>query len=99
MKPLVEFLSESMDRDIIPGAIVNAVKKAMKDGYIEFSEGGKKIKFGVSRENIRDIIDDIDCNDEMLERLIHKFEADGLKFKFEKDEEWRKEGYEDLSEW
>ena len=38
------------------------------------------------------------CNREMLERYINKLEADGITFKYETDDEWRKAGYVDPSE-
>jgi len=34
----------------------------------------------------------------MLERLISKYEADGIKFKYEKDKEWKAEGLKDPDE-
>ena len=31
----------------------------------------------------------------MLDRIITKFEADGIKFKFENNSQWKKLGYKD----
>ena len=35
------------------------------------------------------------CNREMFDRYINKLEADGLKFKYETDDEWRDAGLVD----
>ena len=47
-----------------------------------------------SRENILKI-EEWDFPREMLERTINKIEADGVTFKYQKDAEWEKAGYED----
>ena len=46
-------------------------------------------------ENIIDIIDSEECNAEMIERTIRKFENDGIKWKYEKNQNWQKIGLED----
>ena len=82
------------DAEMIDQNIINAVKKGMKYGYIEQKEGGKTVMYGISRENIY-TLEESEINREQMERLIRKLEADGLKFKFEKDEEWKAKGYKD----
>ena len=89
---------EKKDINLVPENVKNAVKHAMKFGFIEQKEGGKTVKYGISRENIGSVVDEEDCNAEMLERLINKYEADGIKFKFEKDKEWKDVGYKDPEE-
>ena len=86
------------DITMVPEAVREAVKHAMKYGYISQKENGKDVKYGISRENIGAVVDENDCNAEMLERLIAKYEADGIKFKYEKDKEWKAEGLKDPDE-
>ena len=84
------------DRNMIPEKILNALKFGIKRGYIV---GDDDVKYGISRENITTIQElDEGVNAEMLERAVAKLEAEGLKFKFEKDDEWRKAGYKDPNE-
>lgn len=90
------------DINMIPENVKKAIQQGMKYGYIEQTEKDKngkavKVKYGISRENVGSIEESI-LNGEMLERLISKLEADGIKFKFEKDEEWKKLGYKDPNE-
>lgn len=85
------------DDSMIPENIIKAVKQGMKYGYIEQKEGDKKVKYGISRENIR-TIEDTSLNGEQFERLINKLEAEGIKFKFEKDSQWKEAGYKDPNE-
>ena len=85
---------KSKDVNMVDENIKNAIKQGMKFGYIE-QDG---VKYGISEENIKAIVDTEDCNAEMLERIINKFEADGITFKFKKNEEWKKKGYHDPEE-
>jgi MoxR-like ATPase len=94
-------------RDMIPDELKESIIKGMKRGYVEGmdSKTGNKAKFGISRENISSVfctdefIDPEDeesyeepINAEMLERLITKLEADGIKFKYETNDEFIKKG-------
>ena len=85
---------KSKDVNMVPENVKEAIKTGMKFGYIE-QDG---VKYGISEENIKALVDEEDCNAEMLERIINKFEADGITFKFKKNEEWKKKGYEDPEE-
>lgn len=86
--------SSKKDMNMIPENIKTAIKNGMKFGYI--SQDG--VKYGISEENIKVIVDEEDCNAEMLERIINKFKADGIEFKFKKNDEWKKKGYADPEE-
>ena len=83
--------------DMVSDVTKNAIRKAMRQGYLEQREGKDQhtVRYGISRENIAAAIDDKECNGEMLQRIINKLEADGVKFKFEKDSQWKKLGYKD----
>ena len=83
--------------DMVSEVTKNAIRKAMRQGYLEQKEGKDQhvVRYGISRENISAVIDPEECNAEMLERIITKLEADGVKFKFEKDSQWKKLGYKD----
>lgn len=86
--------SSKADISMIPQEIINSIKQGMKYGYMTQVENNKVVKYGISRENIY-VIDDTEVNREQMERLVNKLEADGYKFKYEKDEEWKKAGYKD----
>ena len=83
--------------DMVSDVTKNAIRKAMRQGYLEQREGKDQhtVRYGISRENIAAAIDSEECNAEMLQRIITKLEADGVKFKFEKDSQWKKLGYKD----
>ena len=83
--------------DMVSEVTKNAIRKAMRQGYLEQKEGKDEhvVRYGISRENISAVIDPEECNAEMLDRIITKLEADGVKFKFEKDSQWKKLGYKD----
>ena len=83
--------------DMVSEVTKNAIRKAMRQGYLEQKEGKDEhvVRYGISRENISAAIDPEECNAEMLDRIITKFEADGIKFKFEKNSQWKKLGYKD----
>ena len=80
--------ASKFDINMIPKNVIDAVKQGMKYGYIEQKENGKSVKYGISRENIY-VLEDSMLNGEQMERLINKLEADGIKFKYEKDEQWK----------
>lgn len=86
--------------DMVDEEIKNKIKTAMKRGYLTVE--GDRRKYGISRENINLFCDEEfsehPINAEMLERLINKFEADGVKFKYEKDNDWKKAGLTDPNE-
>ena len=78
------------NREMVPQNVIEYIANGMKKGYIE--QDGRK--YGISRENILKI-EEWDFPREMLERTINKIEADGVTFKYQKDAEWEKAGYED----
>lgn len=91
------------DIEMVDDTTKNQIRNAMKTGFIAQRENGKTVKYGISRENIGNIFCDEEYNEnpinaEMLERIISKFETDGIKFKYEKDEDWKKAGLKDPSE-
>ena len=83
--------------DMVSDVTKNAIRKAMRQGYLEQREGKDQhtVRYGISRENIAAATDSEECNAEMPQRIINKLEADGVKFKFEKDSQWKKLGYKD----
>lgn len=86
--------SSRKDINMVDENIKAAIKQGMKFGYIE-QDG---VKYGISEENISSIVDQDQCNAEMLERIINKFKNDDIEFKFKKNEEWKKKGYKDPEE-
>ena len=99
----------SKGSDQVSEEIKQQIKNAMKRGYMMNDERDSKgnlidkRKYGISRENIN-VFCDIELSDkesgevvnaEMLERIINKLEADGVKFKYETDAEWKKAGLSD----
>ena len=79
--------SSRKDMNMVDENIKTAIKHGMKFGYIE-QDG---VKYGISEENISAIVDQDECNGEMLNRIISKFKNDGIDFKFKKNEEWKDE--------
>lgn len=87
--------SSKKNINMVSQKIIDAIKDGMEWGYITQKEGNKYVKYGISRENIGKLDHSDEINAEMLQRIINKIEADGIKFKYEKDDEWRKAGYKD----
>lgn len=92
--------SNRKNREMIPENIQKIFKDGMRDGYIQLE--GDDVKYGISKENIIPFITDPECigensglNAEMIQNYIEKLEEDGLKFMFNKNEEWEAKGYED----
>jgi len=85
------------DISMIPTEIIDSVKQGMRYGYMTQVENGKVVKYGISRQNIY-VLQDTEVNREQMERLVNKLEADGYKFKYETDDEWRKAGHKDPNE-
>jgi len=88
------------DSNQVPQSIQQTVESAMTRGYVSIEmedENGNKrdVKFGVCKETIAEIIDSDECNAEMLERTIAKFEANGIKWTYDKPQNWSKLGLED----
>ena len=78
---------QSKNNQQVNEELLNFIKQMMKDGYIQVE--GDSRKFGVSKENIADVVDMEECNMEMLERIIRRFEEEGIKWKHETDEDWK----------
>lgn len=87
------------DINMVGEVMLKQIKQGMKNGYITQEENGKNVKYGISKENIVKVCIECDeeqvLNAEMMERIIRKFEAENIKFKFEKDSEWKEKGYKD----
>lgn len=81
--------------------LIDMIKKGIKKGYLVGEKPNKK--YGISRENIFDV--DFITSDnpekglskEMYIRIIKKLINEGIKFKFEKDSEWKAMNYLDPS--
>ena len=88
-------------QDMVSDDIKACIKHGMEYGYVDQEEEDSKgnivkVRYGISRENITEVYtDEGDINAEMLERLISKYEEDGIKFKFDKDSQWQEKGYKD----
>lgn len=99
--PLVPQKTRGKGKDMMDETLKNTIKKAMKNGFMTNGPGSSdKRKYGISRENAPLVFCDPEMtenpvNREMLDRFINKMEADGIKFKYETDDEWRKAGLTD----
>lgn len=93
-----DFISD-IDRDRILTAMTKGYILA-DDVDEKTGKTTENVKFGISKENIFDVMcsdeyytPDIEDNDalnaEMLQRLLDKFEADGYKFKYNTDDEFK----------
>ena len=91
----------SKGKEMMDETLKNTIKKAMRNGFMTNGpDSSDKRKYGISKENAPLIFCDPEmtenaCNREMFDRYINKLEADGLKFKYETDDEWKKAGLVD----
>ena len=91
----------SKGKEMMDETLKNTIKKAMRNGFMTNGpDSSDKRKYGISKENAPLVFCDPEmtenaCNREMFDRYINKLEADGLKFKYETDDEWRDAGLVD----
>lgn len=89
-------LRKIADKYNIPENIWTAIFYGIKLGYLRVVDNsGNLNKYGVSRENIFNIIDPDVVNKQTLEKVIKELEDNGIKFKFETNDEWKKVGLKD----
>ena len=99
--PLSPERKRSKGKEMMDETLKNNIKKAMRNGFMTNGpDSPDKRKYGISRENAPLVFCDPEmtenaCNREMFDRFINKLEADGITFKYETDDEWRKAGYSD----
>ena len=99
--PLSPERKRSKGKEMMDETLKNNIKKAMRNGFMTNGpDSPDKRKYGISRENAPLIFCDPEmtenaCNREMFDRYINKLEADGIKFKYETDAEWKKAGLVD----
>lgn len=99
--PLSPERKRSKGKEMMDETLKNTIKKAIKNGFMTNGpDSSDKRKYGISRENAPLIFCDPEmtenaCNREMFDRYINKLEADGIKFKYETDDEWKKAGLVD----
>ena len=99
--PLSPERKRSKGQEMMDETLKNNIKKAMRNGFMTNGpDSPDKRKYGISRENAPLVFCDPEmtenaCNREMFDRYINKLEADGIKFKYETDAEWKKAGLVD----
>ena len=99
--PLSPERKRSKGKEMMDETLKNTNKKAMRNGFMTNGpDSSDKRKYGISKENAPLVFCDPEmtenaCNREMFDRYINKLEADGLKFKYETDDEWRDAGLVD----
>lgn len=80
--------------EMIPENYLNTIIRAVKLGYLTVDG----VKYGVSEENFADCIDPELANGEIIERMKKKFAADGIKFKYKKVSQFKKDGIQEYKE-
>ena len=91
----------SKGKEMMDETLKNTIKKAMRNGFMTNGpDSSDKRKYGISKENAPLVFCDPEmtenaCNREMFDRYINKLEADGLKFKYDTDAEWKEAGLAD----
>ena len=90
--------SRRSNKEMISDSLMQDFKNGMANGSLY--EPDDNVRYGISRENIGKLFTNKDFNPEpmnmeMVNRLIKKFEADGIKFKYEKDAEFLKDKLKD----
>ena len=99
--PLSPERKRSKGKEMMDETLKNTIKKAMRNGFMTNGpDSSDKRKYGISKENAPLVFCDPEmtenaCNREMFDRYINKLEADGIKFKYETDDEWRDAGLVD----
>ena len=99
--PLSPERKRSKGKEMMDETLKNNIKKAMRNGFMTNGpDSPDKRKYGISRENAPLVFCDPEmtenaCNREMFDRYINKLEADGIKFKYETNAEWKKAGLVD----
>ena len=99
--PLSPERKRSKGKEMMDETLKNTIKKAMRNGFMTNGpDSSDKRKYGISKENAPLVFCDPEmtenaCNREMFDRYINKLEADGIKFKYETDAEWKKAGLVD----
>ena len=99
--PLSPERKRSKGKEMMDETLKNTIKKAIKNGFMTNGpDSSDKRKYGISKENAPLVFCDPEmtenaCNREMFDRYINKLEADGLKFKYETDAEWKDAGLVD----
>ena len=99
--PLSPERKRSKGKEMMDETLKNTIKKAMRNGFMTNGpDSSDKRKYGISKENAPLVFCDPEmtenaCNREMFDRYINKLEADGLKFKYETDDEWKDAGLVD----
>ena len=99
--PLSPERKRNKGKEMMDETLKNNIKKAMRNGFMTNGpDSSDKRKYGISRENAPLVFCDPEmtenaCNREMFDRYINKLEADGIKFKYETDAEWKKAGLVD----
>ena len=99
--PLSPERKRNKGKEMMDETLKNTIKKAMRNGFMTNGpDSSDKRKYGISKENAPLVFCDPEmtenaCNREMFDRYINKLEADGLKFKYETDDEWKDAGLVD----
>ena len=81
--------SANKDREMLSQDLKIIIEQAMTLGY--FVDTNENIKYGISKQNLKYVVDLSEINAEMLDRYLNKLEADGKKFKYETDEDFLKD--------
>ncbi len=90
--------SSGKSTEMIDKIVLDTVHDGMKYGYVSvLQDDGSYKEYGISEENVWILFDEEVTNKEMIQRVINKFTAEGLTFKYKKDSEWKKAGYLDPS--
>lgn len=77
------------DINMVDEKVIELIRKCITKGYITNPHNTSE-KYGISRENIKAVAEELLPNGELVEIIINKLEADGAKFKYETDAEWKK---------
>ena len=93
MKNIQDYINEGT-LHCISNELIQLLKDAITHGYVELADN-KGVKYGISKQNIYKIALDDDISLETFKKTIEGLEKDGIKWKFETDDEWKKAGYVD----
>ena len=78
------------NKDMLDGVLLDAIVSGMKNGWVlVIEDDGSSTIYGVSRESINRLIDSEEATAEQIETAISNLETQGIKFRYEKDKDWK----------
>lgn len=101
MKNLSDYINESIENnksvEIDESAKIDLkdISKKLKNGFTQGWLMVDSVKYGISEENASLLQTDGKVTPEDIQKIVNEFKAEGGKFKYKTDSEWKKAGFKD----